>query len=244
MSVFSSAAQRARIARLVSQYARLPFASGTAIPGSVMMAALAEVRGGKVLETYDYVDVIKSAEEVGWQVKSTKASTPVTWKRAKIPGKSDLIDASMNSEKGLQVLGDAIIGFCNDHIRESMIAYNLKRIGYARLVVHDDSTALYFEKELATREAPVVFHPGDFRWRWSAPKRTAKKEQLSALHGTHIPSKKKWWAWHGLGENQLHFTGEATWWPSPRDETALAFKLPGVTDRMTMEEFLEAIETA
>ena len=42
-----------------------------------------QLRQGEVLGTYDFVDVIKRGSKCGWQVKSTKESTPVTWKRAK-----------------------------------------------------------------------------------------------------------------------------------------------------------------
>ena len=45
-----------------------------------MEANLKEVRGGdtEVLHTYDFVDVISRSEKIGWQVKSTKSTTPVT----------------------------------------------------------------------------------------------------------------------------------------------------------------------
>ena len=82
--IFSSPAQLAEIGRVLSTYMRLPLSTDT-IPGSIMEALLAYVRKGVVLGKYDFVDVIKPETKCGWQVKSTKASTPVTWKRAKIP---------------------------------------------------------------------------------------------------------------------------------------------------------------
>lgn len=73
------------IADQLASFFRLPFATES-IPGDFAEALIAEHYGGRVLATYDFVDVICEAEGVGWQVKSTKATTPVTWKRAKIEG--------------------------------------------------------------------------------------------------------------------------------------------------------------
>ena len=83
-----------------------------------MGGVLAHVRGGRVLNTYDFVDVIRTEDGCGWQVKSTKATTPVTWKRAKIPDAVSLIEQSNRSAGGLQALGDAIMEFCNRHAQE------------------------------------------------------------------------------------------------------------------------------
>ena len=141
------------------------------------------------------------------------ASTPVTWKRAKIPNAADLIEASKQSGDALQELGDTIIEFCNTHAQESLERYGLTAIGYSRLIVNKDRTAQYFERVLCTGEDPVVFDPEQFAWRWSDPKTAVRKEQLPSLHGFHAPTGDKWFAWHGLGENQLHFSGEKSWWP-------------------------------
>jgi hypothetical protein len=83
-NIFSSTAQLMEIGRVLSSYMRLPLSSDT-IPGGIMEALFAHVREGVMLGKYDFVDVIKPGSKCGWQVKSTKASTPVTWKRAKIP---------------------------------------------------------------------------------------------------------------------------------------------------------------
>jgi hypothetical protein len=214
--IFSSEAQLIEIGRILSTYMRLPLSSNT-IPGAVMEALLGYVREGNVLGTYDFVDVIKPKLNCGWQVKSTKASTPVTWKRAKIPNREKLISLSHKSQVGLQQLGDAIVDFCNAHVQRSLDSYELEQIGYCRLIVHDDGQVTYFERSLVTRESPLLFEPSDFTWKWSKPKKIRKKEQLQALHGTHKPTNKKWFAWHGLGENQLHFSGERNWWPKPDD---------------------------
>ena len=174
-------------------------------------------------------------------MKSTLATTPVTWKRAKLPGAPELIEASRLDGSGLQRLGDAIIGFCNLHARESIDRYDLDAIGYARLIVDRRSNAAtYSERMLCSRENPAVFRPEQFYWRWSEPKRTVKKEQLQALHGFHGETGRKWFAWHGLGENQLHFTGEPFWLPVP-GEHSVSFDVDPAK-RMPFRDFLGMME--
>ncbi len=241
-TIFSSPEQLSRLADVLSKYIRLPFSTDT-IPGAILEGALAYVRDAEVLKTYDFVDVIKRNSQIGWQVKSTKATTPVTWKRAKIPNQERLVKDSLDSEDARQILGNAIIEFCNEHAEASIKLYNLAEIGYSRLVVFDDGTVLYFEKLLCTRENPQIFNPADFRWQWSTPKRTVRKEQLSALHGVQIESGKKWFAWHGLGENQLHFSGERNWWLSKDDSHAVAFRFPGSDEGIELERFIELLST-
>jgi len=51
-----------------------------------MESIFAHVRSANVLNTYDFVDVISTTNQRGWQIKSTKEKPPVTWKRAKLPG--------------------------------------------------------------------------------------------------------------------------------------------------------------
>jgi len=206
-----------------------------------MEAVLAHVRSATTMPTYDFVDVVKHEDRCGWQVKSTKAGTPVTWKRAKIPNATSLIKASKKSAAGLQQLGNAIIEFCNAHAHESLSKYDLDEIGYSRLIIHKDGHVTYFERLLCTRESPRLFNPHDFKWKWSHPKHTIKKEQLPALHGTHKPTGEKWWAWHGLGENQLHFSGEAAWWPQPRSHHVVTFKLPTGDEKISFEMFAELL---
>jgi len=206
-----------------------------------MEALLAHVRQGVVLGKYDFVDVIKPESRCGWQVKSTKASTPVTWKRAKIPMRQKLISASRKSKGAVQALGDAIIEFCNNHALASLNSHELEQIGYCRLIVHANGDVTYFERLLVTREKPQLFAPSDFVWKWSEPKETTKKEQLQALHGIHKPTKQKWFAWHGLGENQLHFSGESNWWPKPGDIHAVSFKFPAADERIGFEKFMELL---
>lgn len=206
-----------------------------------MEGALAYVRGASVLRTYDFVDVVKRDSRCGWQVKSTKATTPVTWKRAKIPNSVQLIAESKISPAGAQALGDAIIAFCNAHAQHSLQLYDLDEIGYSRLIVHENGTVTYFEKLLCTREAPTIFNSSDFEWQWSIPKKTVKKEQLPALHGIYKPDHKKWFAWHGLGENQLHFSGEKSWWPSEGNQHQVSFNLPTDGDKISVERFIELL---
>lgn len=235
MKIYSPAGQLAEIQRIVTSFALLPLYTGI-IPGAVMEAVLAYVRKGVVLKTYDFVDVVNRDEAVGWQVKSTKASTPVTWKRAKIPNATELIKESQTTTAGQQALGDAIITFCNNHARESMKLYNLNALGYSRLIVHDKTGRLtYFERLLCTKDNPYIFDPKDFSWHWSTPKATKKKEQLPALHGIHRATNQKWWAWHGLGENQLHFSGESNWWPA---EGCNHFTCAMPTDKMPLETLI------
>ena len=225
---------------------RLPFSEG-AIPGSVLEEVFATVRRGKVLKTYDFVDVINTEEACGWQLKSTREATPVTWKRAKLPNAAGLINESMTSPAACQELGNAIIGLCNEHAQRSFTDYNLREIGYARLILHDSGdsgdsgTVTYFEKFLCSISKPNIFDPKDFSWEWSTPKSVVKKEQLPALHGTHRRAKKKWWAWHGQGENQLHFSGESAWWPTT-DAHSFTFKMPSVDERLTIDGLLAILD--
>lgn len=126
MTLLSSPAQLGVMRRVLEASACLPFVAGS-IPGSHVEQALAEMRSGTVLNTYDFVDVICPQESMGWQVKATKESTPVTWKRAKIPNAQALIEKSDNQPDACQKLGDAIIEFCNQHARNSLDKYNWNR---------------------------------------------------------------------------------------------------------------------
>ena len=232
-TLYSTQAQLQEIRAAISTYLRLPF-SDYAIPGRIMESVLRFVRGGRVLNTYDFVDVIHGS--VGWQVKSTKTNTPVTWKRAKIPDSDNLIGESRKSDEALQRLGDSILAFCNQHVSDSIERYDLETIGYARLIVNVKSKQItYFEREIASRSDPRVFIPKDFEWRWSKPKRTVKKEQLPALHGIEKKTGTKCFAWHGRGENQLHFSGESYWWPTD-DQHACTFGFPKEDERLSWDE--------
>ena len=138
MNLFSTPQQLAKLRRTLLMALRLPFLQGQrSVPGSVLEEALASVRSGTVLHTYDFVDVISPDDACGWQVKSTRAATPVTWKRAKLPDAPALIEASRRSAAACQELGDAIINLCNEHAQQSLTAYNLEELGYARLIVHN-----------------------------------------------------------------------------------------------------------
>ena len=156
---------------------RLPFSQGV-MPGRVLEEALANVRSGEVLHTYDFVDVVCREEACGWQVKSTRDSTLVTWKRAKLPNATDLVDESLKSHAACQELGNVIINFCNEHAQRSLADYGLQEIGYARLILHRGGRVTYFEKSLCSTSQPIVFDPKDFLWSWPTPKAPGKKEQL------------------------------------------------------------------
>lgn len=198
------------IAEKTALYLHLPFASDS-IPGSYAESIIADHYGGEKLAKYDFADVISREMGIGWQVKSTKATTPVTWKRAKIEGSDELIRRSdQGDESATKQLGNLIIETCNEHARESLDKYQLSEIRYARIIL-DGNRLVYFEKKLIDDGQNNLFDPATFTWKWSPPKKTKKKEQLSALHGFRENS--KWFAWHGRGENQLHFSGENQWWP-------------------------------
>lgn len=235
--IFSNSRELDKIAQIITAYLRLPIA-GDSIPGSFMESAIATVRGGRALGTYDFVDVV--SERFGWQVKSTKMSTPVTWKRAKIPNQKDLIHDSFMSKAATQELGDRIIQFCNDHAVESFEKHKLSHIGYARLI-YSQSQIMYFERLLASRDNPTIFCQAKYSWHWSEQKKTSKKEQLRALHATDKETGKKMFAWHGLGENQLHYSGESQWWPNSEDPNQISFTLPDVSQRLTFDELVRLI---
>ncbi|BCM92936.1 hypothetical protein IAD21_04820 [Abditibacteriota bacterium] len=242
-ALFSTSAQLIKLSDVLTRYMTLPFFDDK-IPGGIMEAVLAYIRHADVLRTYDFVDVVKRDSALGWQVKATKKSTPLTWKRAKIPNALQLIKESHLSERGMQNLGDEILHFCNSHARHSMELYNLEKIGYARLILDDSQKTLtYFERELCERNNPVIFDPQNFVWHWTQQKqgKSGSKEQLSSLHGMHKLTNVKWFAWHGLGENQLHFSGEQVWWPNLGSPHMVTFDIPAPSQRLTLEQFIEIL---
>jgi hypothetical protein len=239
--MFSTPEQLAEIAAALRCYMRLPLSPKT-IPGAYLEALIAHVHSGKVLDTYDFVDVIHCERRIGWQVKSTKKGTPVTWKRAKIPNKDALIAASKESNAGLQALGDAIIAFCNEAAAKSFKKYTLDAIGFSRLILHSDRRVTYYERLLCTRKKPTVFDPAMFVWHWTKEKKTKGKEQKSALHGIHRTSERKWFAAHILGENQLHFAGESAWWPEAGSLHEITFTLPAPSERLSLAELIALLE--
>ncbi len=253
MRVFSSAQQLQTIADYLFAYMRTPYFQDDTIPGKVMEKIISLVHSAEQLATYDYVDVCRP-HDVGWQVKSTKDTTPLTWKRAKIANSDALIRKSENSTEARQELGDAIIDFCNNHVRESLKLYDLKEIGYSRLIIFNDQTAVYFERLLATPEAPDIFNRANYKWHWSLPKPGTKKEQLTALHGIDMRTGRKAFAWHGRGENQLHFSSERDWWPEIQKPTipgkiefssdghAMAFILP--SNKVSWEALADFLNTS
>lgn len=228
--IYSSTKELDRIQKILTALLKLPLTDHT-ISGDLMERVFAHVRNAEVLRTYDFVDVIDRDKGIGWQVKSTMASTPVTWIRGKISNREAMIAESERNQKGMKALGDAILAYCNDHIWHSGFAkYDLKHIGYIRLIVFPDGTLKYFERYLCSRENPILFATERYNWKWSTQKNAVSKEQLSALHGYFSePSKaspRKHWAWHGRGENQLHFSGEGEWWPKDGDPHSRKFKFP------------------
>jgi hypothetical protein len=248
MTVYSSKEKLEKIAHYLIAYMKIPYFQDDTIPGKIMEKIIAMVHSAKQLTTYDYVDVVIEGK-TGWQVKSTKFASPLTWKRVKLANQVALIKSSENSEKGCQALGDAIIDFCNAHAQESFDKFELEEIGYSRLIMFKDNTAIYFERLLCGKNNPLIFNKEDYTWAWSIQKNTAKKEQLTALHGTYIKTNEKAFAWHGRGENQLHFSGEGDWWPEVKmpskigeinfsdDGHAIAFKLSA--DKVNWDKLTE-----
>ena len=220
---------------LIQAMLRLPLFDS--LPGSVLEEIVAHVYSGQRTGTYEFADVVNHDSGVGWQVKSTRFNTPVTWKRAKLPNKSSLIEDSLRDEVGTQRLGDAIIEFCNKASEESVRDYSLNRLIYARLIDKMDGHLIYFEKELPVEGQ--LFDPHEFTWSWSKPREISRKEQLQAFHGVHRPSGRAWFAWHGLGENQLHFKGESAWWPPVGDPSRFDFSRSG--EPLTLAELTDLL---
>jgi hypothetical protein len=243
MPILATPDQLQRIHDLIFNYLRLPLGLST-VPGSLMEANLKEVRGGdtEVLHTYDFVDVISRSEKIGWQVKSTNSATPVTWIRGKIANKEELIKNSHASAAGLQELGDTVIDYCNHHIADSFTLYGLEEIGYSRLI-NFGGKFRYFEIPLIKNDGSVLFKPANYEWKWSKQKNTVAKEQKPALHGFHKQTQVKHWAWHGLGENQLHFTGERLWWPDATYACSISFAGPLASQYVSFEALADWLAT-
>ena len=239
MTLLATTQELERIRSTIRNFLRLPFGFKS-VPGDLLEAIIEEVRGKGTerLNTYDFVDVINSSEKIGWQVKSTNYNTPVTWIRGKISNKQELINASNDSDEGCQQLGNAILDYCNIHVAASLKKYDLEQIGYAHLIKNGNSFR-YFETVIVTSKNPVLFEPADFEWRWSTPKKITKKEQLPALHGYHRQTNQKYFAWHGQGENQLHFNGEKVWWPAEDYIHGIKFNMPTDSEKVSLEELTE-----
>ena len=235
--LFSSAEELNNLSKLIRGYLCLPFAGGL-LPGSFIEKAIARTRDATVLSTYDFVDVLKAEAGIGWQVKCTKESTPVTWKRAKIPNGAALIEDAQQSDEKTQELGQAILDFCNQHAYDSLERYHIDAIGYCRVIVRSNDI-LYFEREIMSRSDPQVFRPVEFRWEWSETRTSSGKELLPALNGVNKLTGKKWFAAHVLGENQLHFSGERAWWPDAGDsQSSRVISLPSESDYIGWNDLL------
>lgn len=223
-SIFSTKKELKEMSEYLTGYLKLPF-SEDSIPGHVMENIVATAKQAEMLKTYDFADVIDRDKKLGWQVKSTKENTPLTWKRVKLPNAQNLIENSFKSSKNIQFLGDSIIDFCNKNAEQSILDFNLDKLGFSRVIFHPNGTLTYFERLLCTKKDPIIFKKEDFIWKWSTKKNNQKKESLKALHGFHKETGIKWFAWHGLGENQLHFSGEKEWWPENKRHM-IHFKSP------------------
>lgn len=228
-----------QIGKLLTAFMRLPFYSKS-LPGALVEAVVANVRGGKVLQTYDFVDVVNAPHHFGWQVKSTLFATPVTWKRAMIPNKTELINASHTSEEGRQALGNAIINYCNQHAQASLDRYELQELYYARVIAYEEHVT-YFERPLLNSKRGIIFHPDDFEWQWTEERKSSRALQRS-FAGFHKTFKTKWFAWHGLSENQLHFTGERHWWPEPTYPYQIRVSKPDPKNKLSFSDLLTLLD--
>ncbi|MDR2685210.1 MAG: hypothetical protein LBB23_00355 [Rickettsiales bacterium] len=66
---------------------------------------------------------------------------------------------------------------------------------------------------------------------------------MQALHGTDTKTGKKVWAWHGLGEDQLHFCGEKDWWITQGSDCPFAnLKMPDSDEKIDTETFLSCLD--
>lgn len=238
--IFSTESELKELALTLQTYMRLPFVQGS-IPGNIMENVLAYVRDAEVLNNYDFIDVVDKKNRIGWQVKSTISNTPLTWKRAKIENSTKLISNSYDSAEGCQELGNAIIQFCNDHAKHSLDVYNLLEIGYSRLILFPTARKIkYLERKLCDCNNPNIFNQDDYTWEWSVQKNATKKEQLPSFRGTNIHTGTKSWSWHGLGENQLHYTAEKEWW---HDEGSNVIDFDILTDAIPLKDFLKLLRS-
>ncbi len=135
-----------------------------------------------------------------------------------------------------------MLNYCNAHIASSFRLYGLEEIGYARLI-NFGSRFRYFEIPLLKNDGSVLFQPADYEWRWSQQKKTLTKEQKPALHGFHKQTRVKHWAWHGQGENQLHFTGERLWWPEETYLHSVSFDGPSEAQTVSFEALADWLAT-
>lgn len=208
--VFSNKKELKEISELVQGYFKLPISEDT-IQGDFFEKIIAEARNAKRLNTYEFIDVVDEKNKVAWQVKSTKEKTPLTWKRVKLKDSKKLIEESFQSFEKTQELGELIINFCNLNAKESIDKYNLKEIGFSRIISNLDGTLSYYEKILCTKENPIIFNKDNYIWKWSEQKTNGKKEMLKSLQGFDKITGLKMFSWHGQGENQLHFVGDKYW---------------------------------
>lgn len=205
-------------------YLKMPF-SDDFIPGEILEKIIAETKGAERLSTYDFADVIDLDLKLGWQVKSTKESSPLTWKRVNIENASDLINNSLTSESARQILGDKVLESCNNHALKSMENYKLKKIFLSRLIINNNGTITYYEKQLCSIKDPIIFRKEDFFWSWSKPNNQKGKKSLTFIGYNKITGLKSF-SWYGMGENQLHFNGEKDWWPNKSSNNVIKFKFP------------------
>lgn len=192
------------LGRYIKAYQSLPFFDGS-VPGKILETLVAFAFQGRVLNTLDFVDVVSG--KVGWQVKSIKAGSDVTWKRVTIANPEFLLELSYEEPA---FLGRYLIDICNDHIFDSFVKYGLEDIRYIKAEIHPSNVVLV-EKSIVTNDSIVAFDHDDFYWHWTEPKHRNNKELLPSFSGFHKETNSKWFSWNGLGDNQFRFTYEKVW---------------------------------
>lgn len=206
-----------KIVGFLTTYTRIPFIEENAIPGNIMENAVSIARNGTQLPCYGFIDVIN--DNIGWQVKSSRKKSPLTWGQVKAP--SNLLQS-----KDAIALGNHLINSINESSIAAMEKFNLETIGYARLIVYPNNHAVYFEKELSNRTNPIIFNPKTYLWSWSNCTRKSNKETKPSLVGINTITGMREFSWHCLSGSQLHFDAEYQWWPKikiPKSEDDVIF---------------------
>ena len=72
--IFSTKKELDEIQKILGKYFKLPFVTKT-ISGDIFECIISEIKDAKVLNTYDFVDVLKIENKVGWQAKSSLSTT-------------------------------------------------------------------------------------------------------------------------------------------------------------------------
>lgn len=173
MKGISSVEKREKLLKIIEVSQLLPYIfRSSSISGSLVERSLAHVLGGTAPTSKNFVDVLSSDGKIGYQVKSTNSSSILTWMRARLDEKNELIINSRKkdkteAEKGLHDLGREIINKANAKIEDSFNAYpKLELLVYSRFIYEMQQYALYFEAPIMAKGDSSVFNPDNFKWFW------------------------------------------------------------------------------